>query len=300
MRFLHRRTRQAAFTLLALAAGPSQALVINASFGAGVDAAAQAVILDTIAGYQSLFSDPVTLGIRFENMTSGLGQSNTQVYQLPYASFISQLRADASSGTDAIAMAHIPLGGNPVNGAANMLITRATAVAVGFNVPAPASGIDSTISLNLGLMNYSRANIAPNKYDLQSITSHELNEVLGSISGVGGPMIFPADLYRYSNTGARSFTTLGDDAYFSLDGSTLLVRYNQTDGGDYGDFWSIGPHTVRVQDAFGTPGTFANLGVEITLLDAVGFNVSAVPEPAPAMMLLAGLGVLGFLKRRRR
>ncbi|WIT10137.1 NF038122 family metalloprotease [Paucibacter sediminis] len=300
LRPLSRLARSIALSLACAAAGPAPALVINASFGAGVDPAAQSVILGTIDIYEALFSDNITLGIRFENMNTGLGQSSTNIYQVPYASFMDKLRADASSPIDSLALAHIPLGANPVNGAANIILTRATANAVGFNVPAPLNGLDATISLNLATMNFSRLSIDPDKYDLQTVASHEIDEVLGTISGVGGSLILPVDLYRYNAAGARSFTTLGDDAYFSIDGVNMLVRYNQNPAGDYGDYWGAGPHPVHVQDAFGTRGSFADLGVEIVALDAVGFTLAAaVPEPAPVVMLLAGLGMLGWLKRRQ-
>lgn len=292
--------RSTALALACAAAGPAPALVINASFGAGVDPAAQSVILGTIDVYEALFSDNITLGIRFENVNTGLGQSSTNIYQLPYASFMDKLRADASSAIDTLALANIPLGPNPVNGGANVILTRATANAVGFNVPAPLNGLDATISLNLGTMNFSRLSIDPNKYDLQTVASHEIDEVLGTISGVGGSIIFPVDLYRYTAAGARSFTTVGDDAYFSIDGSNMLVRYNQNPAGDYGDYWGGGPHPVHVQDAFGTRGSFADLGVEIIALDAVGFTLAAaVPEPATAALWLGGLGLMGWLRRRK-
>jgi len=286
-------------TALALSL-PAPALVINASFGAGVDPAAQSVILGTIDVYEALFSDNITLGIRFENMNTGLGQSSTNIYQLPYASFMDKLRADASSAIDTLALAHIPLGPNPVNGGDSVILTRATANAVGFNVPAPLNGLDATVSLNLGTMNFSRLSIDPDKYDLQTVAAHEIDEVLGTISGVGGSIIFPVDLYRYSAAGARSFSTVGDDAYFSIDGLNMLVRYSQNPAGDYGDYWGGGPHPVHVQDAFGTRGTFADLGVEIIALDAVGFTLAAaVPEPATAALWLGGLGLMGWWRRRQ-
>ena len=108
-------------------------------------------------------------------------------------------------------------------------------------------------------------------------------------------------MFRYTLAGARTFTTAGDDAYFSIDGgATRLVRFNQNPGGDYGDWFSFGgPHTPRVQDAQGTPGATPDLGVEITALDVVGFTLAAVPEPETYAMMLAGLAALGWLARRR-
>ena len=49
-----------------------------------------------------------------------------------------------------------------------------------------------------------------------------------------------------------------------------------------------------MQNAFGTPGATPNLGTaEITALDVIGYNVSAIPEPSSAALLL-GLGAIGF------
>ena len=98
----------------------------------------------------------------------------------------------------------------------------------------------------------------------------------------------------------RSYTTRsGATSYFSIDGGvTNLVNFNQVGppgSSDYGDWASSG--TARVQDAFGTPGSTPTLGVELTALDAIGFDVNSVPEPAS--FWLVGLGTVCFLIRRR-
>src|SRR5262249_48736244 len=124
------------------------------------------------------------------------------------------------------------------------------------------------------------------------VLSHEIDEVLGSGSNLnaGDGNIRPPDLFRYSsnNIGTRNFTTSGDDAYFSIDGgTTLLARYNQVAGADYGDWWSQGGHLpVRVQDAFGTPGSDPDLGVEMIVLDSIGWTLaSAIPVAVPTPVL---------------
>jgi hypothetical protein len=163
--------------------------------------------------------------------------------------------------------------------------------ALGFSANA-SGGTDSTISVNMSLINITRPPSDGTKYDLQAVVSHEMDEVLGTSSGVGQTFIEPVDLFRYSSTAARTFTTSGDDAYFSLDaGATLLARYNQNSGGDYGDWWSAGAHSpIRVQDAFGTPGTAPDLGVELIVLDAIGWNlVSAAPGAAAQPVVQASL-----------
>jgi len=64
----------------------------------------------TIAIYESLFSDPVTIQIRFRYATTGtdgsplqqglVSQSDTGLYILPWNTYISALRADARTNND--------------------------------------------------------------------------------------------------------------------------------------------------------------------------------------------------------
>ncbi len=290
---------------LALAASlPASALTIIPTF-VSVAPTAQGVINTALAEYSTLFNDPVTVNIRFMGMTSGLGQSSTNFYTIGYAPFMTALRADATSATDTAAMASVALGPNPVTGSASIDVTRAQAAAVGINSLFTPDGItawDSTISLNFGIMNFSRTGPIDNaKYDLRATVQHEVNEVLGTVSNAGdsATVIRPIDLFRYDAAGARSFGTRFDKAYLSLDGTVNTANgYNNNATGDTGDFDSA---TIRVQNAFGTPGpTTVQMGIEVAMLDAVGFTLTPVPEPATYAMLLAGLGALSLLSRRRK
>ncbi|MDF2435330.1 MAG: hypothetical protein JWP44_4961, partial [Mucilaginibacter sp.] len=128
-------------------------------------------------------------------------------------------------------------------------------------------------------------------------------------SDVGGTGFFadpaPEDLYRYDNTGVRNYTTAGDNAFFSIDGTTDLARFNNVNnGGDYGD-WHTGGVTPQVQDAFATPGAHPVLGVETQALDVIGYTrtaaIVATPEPSSFVMLGAGaLALSGYGLRRRK
>ena len=99
-----------------------------------------------------------------------------------------------------------------------------------------------------------------------------------------GPVL-PEDVFRYDALGARSFTTDANAAsYFSLDGTTALARYNQHQGGDFQDWYSYyGGQTPQVQDAYGTRGSMPVLGVELRVLDVIGYT----PKAAVALPMLS-------------
>jgi hypothetical protein len=249
-------------------------------------------ISNTVLVYETKFSDNVTVTIKFAEMASGLGQSSTFVGTVPYANFYNALVADSKTTNDVTALANIPLNGgiNPVDLSSSIRMTTANQRALGFSADPPPGSPDSTISLNISLINIDRVSINPSKYDLMAVVSHEIDEALGSGSGLTRPNAAPVDLFRYDSFGARNFTTSGDNAGFSINGGTTrLVQYNQSASGDYGDWWSTGAHTPRVQDAFGTPGAILNLGVELTVLDVIGWDL-VIPAPTPAIQGVSRIG----------
>ncbi len=293
-------------------AAPSPGLVINPIFDFTITndpngATIMSTINAAVATYQSSFSDPVTVSIRFQETGSGLGASSTYYRVISYASYLTALTADATTANDVTALAHLPgRPNNPVNGNASMAVTTANLRALGLTANPPSGQPDSTISLNTSLMNLDRSSINPGKYDLLAVASHEIDEALGFGSALNGLATgAPAptgpvrglDLYRYDQLGNRSFnTTQASQAYFSLDGTTQLARFNQTAGGDYSDWFSTGPHTPQVQDAFGTAGATPSPVVELTGLDVLGYNL--VPEPGVVSLL--GLGVAAVLAHRSK
>jgi hypothetical protein len=286
---------QVSITVLSGSAG----LIINPIWDATIlndpNAAAITNTINTaILTLESRFSNPVTVSILFAEMSSGLGQSSTYIGTTTYASYYDALVAGSSTTNDVTALANITGGAaNPVNGGANITCALPLFRALGFNANPPSGQPDSTVSLNLSIINITRTSIDPAKYDLQAVVTHEMDEVLGTSSGVNRANISPVDLFRYNAAGSRSYTTAGDDAYFSIDGgATDLVRYNQNSGGDYGDFWSITTHSpVRIQDAFGTPGATPDLGVELTVLDVIGWNL--VPAPSTPDLVFQSVTLAG-------
>ena len=293
---------------------PSRALVINPVWDntiiSDVNAATiMSTINAAIAVFDLRFSDPITVSINFAEMSSGLGQSSTYFGTVSYSSYRTALVNDATTASDATALAHLPVqASNPVNGNASIDVTTANLRALGFNSSPPVGQPDSFIGLNTSLMNLSRSSINPAKYDLMAVVSHEIDEALGMGSALNGlaqnvaaptGAVWGMDLYRYDQNGNRTLnTTLATQAYFSLDGTTQLARFNQTAGADFQDFYSPGGQTPQVQDAFGTPGSTPNLGVELPMLDVLGYNLVAVPEPGT--LALFGIGSFVLLRRVKR
>lgn len=264
-----------------------------------------------IAVYQARFADPITVNIKFQEMGSGLGGSSTFFGNISYSTYRSALVTDATTSSDATALAGLPVAANnPVNGNASISVTTANLRALGINAVPPSGSPDSTISLNTSIMNLDRISINASKYDLMAVASHEIDEALGFGSALngsanGGPTptgpVWGMDLYRYdAAAGVRSFNTgSGTLAYFSIDGTTHLSQFNQTAGGDFSDWYSIGAHTPQVQDAFGTPGATPNLGVELTGLDVLGYNLLPVPEPSTLSLVALAIGAISLRRKAR-
>ena len=275
-----------------LAALPCRALVITPIWDSSITDlpnadAIEAEIQVALDDYQTRFTDDLSVLIKFVSVNDGLGASSTFISDIGYASFRAKLAARATTADDATALGHLPVGPNsPVNRIATLTLSLPHLRLLGVDASPDPGQPDSTVSLNLPIMNIGRTNIDPEKYDLRATVYHEVNEVLGlsyALDGLsnGDPAPTDAiqvmDLFRYDASGRRSFDTKATTkAYFSIDGTTDLVQFNQDDQGDFHD-WADSS-VARVQDAFGGPGTFQDQAVaELTALDVIGYT-QALPS----------------------
>ena len=269
-------------------------------------AAIEATINQAIQVYQNTFTNPINVTITFREMTTGLGSSNFFFYNFSYATYLNALKSSATSANDATALAHLPTGpNNPVTNDGRIDVKTANLRAVGltgFN-SGLAGGVDGIIGLNTTITDVGSPGTT-GQYSLLATTEHEIDEILGLGSALPNPGNYfndplPEDLFRYDKNGNRSFSVAQPTggAFFSIDGSTDLAQFNntQSNGGDYGDWQSsprpsgVGP---QVQDAFATPGARPTLGPnELTALDVIGYNL--VPEPSS--IVLSGLGLTSLL-----
>jgi hypothetical protein len=283
--------------LAILATVSGTGLTIVPTFDSTITSDPQATTIEStinaaIALYHSSFSDPVTVTVIFSEMASGLGFNNTYAADIGYSNYRAALASHATSADDSVALAHLPnSAANPVNGDPNVEMSYPLARAVGFSADPPAGDVDSTISLNTSIMNLSFTASDPLKFSLFSVTCHEIDEVLGMNSALDGLAngdpsptgpVDPEDLFRYDQFGARSLTTdVNAASYFSLDGTTDLARFNQHQGGDYQDWYSYyGGQVPQVQDAWMVGGTSPVPGIELRVLDALGYTRVVTPSPS--------------------
>jgi hypothetical protein len=182
---------------------------------------------------------------------------------------------------------------------------------------------DGVVGLNLGITSPPET-LGSGTYGLVSVAEHEIDEILGlgsalknvlAISGIenaandttlGDPT--PEDLFRWSaaSGGTRTLSTNcanPTSAYFSYGPSTgAIAQFNNScNGADFGDWASSA--IVRVQDAFGTPGTNPALSsAELAALTAIGYQIPSadVPEPSTWRAVFGALAALAYARRRRR
>src|SRR5437762_12027852 len=102
---------------------PARALVITPSWDTSITSDPNAAIIKStintaIEYYQTRFSDPITVTIKFQEITTpGLGHSSWWYYNISYSQFRTALQNDAATANDTIALANLPAGANnPVTG----------------------------------------------------------------------------------------------------------------------------------------------------------------------------------------
>lgn len=299
---------------LALAASPilmPAAVVVvptyDSSFSSSPNfAALQATVNSALAIYSSTLADTLTIPITFklDNAISG-AQSSYSVSDFTFASYLGKLQTGQSGANDATVVANLGAGPNdPVLGAANITVPEALAFALGLG----------SSQLNYGSVTFNKTTYEANPAGFLGVIQHEVNEVLGTSSnlpnggGTAPSTIMPADLFRYTTGGVRSFTpNNGSDAankaFFRISpfGANFQEWNNLPNGGDYGDWAANGSFPAAPQDNTGDPNTFTSMSqsnAELQLLDAVGYNLSAVPEPGE-MAITTGVALAGFAGWRR-
>jgi hypothetical protein len=212
----------------------------------------------------------------------------------------------------------------------NLALTTANAKALGYATATNSADPDATIvfaNAYAGSFSYTRAGGTPaNQIDFITVAEHEIGHALGFVSGVdavdycGGPanrcpdlantanefenlaVYNPLDLFRYSAPGVLDLR-VGGNPYFSVDGGATSIESFAT-GAYNGNGYQAShfqPGALNLMRPIVSAGqSYDATTSDLAALDAIGWDLAtAVPEPAPAALLLAGLGATFCLAQRR-
>ena len=289
----------------AITTAPTTGLTIHPTFDSSITgnpnaAAIQAMINRAISFHESLFSDPITIQIRFRYATTApdgmplpmgtLARSDILLYRIPWSSYISALRADGRTSNDTQANASLP----STALSANVRPSSAGGRAVGLNTPPAmfANGTvgqggpyDAIVTLNSRAPFQFTRPPGSGSFDAQRSIEHEVDEAIGLGSRLGGNSndLRPQDLFSWSSPGHRNINTSGT-RYFSINGGvTNIVRFNQNPDGDLGDWLSEQcPQThPYVQNAFACTGQSSDIAAtspEGINLDVIGYDLTQTSQ----------------------
>jgi FG-GAP-like repeat len=282
---------------------PTTGPIIHPTFDSSITnnpnaAAIEAMINRAISIYESLFSDPITIQIRFRYSSTApngtplpagtVSQSDWVFYAIPWSIYIDALRADAATGNDNIANASLP--GNALS--TYITPSSASGRAVALNTPTAmfANGTlgqggpyDGIVTLNSSKpFDFTRPTNG-NYFDAQRSTEHEIDEVIGlgshlNISGTYRGDFRPQDLFNWSSANHRNITSSGT-RYFSINSGVInIVSFNQNPSGDFGDWLSTACPQAHpyVQNAFGCTGQSSDIAAtspEGINLDVIGYDL---------------------------
>jgi hypothetical protein len=293
-------------TFGAMVITPTFTANFNANFG-GNAAAAQAAWIAAANTFTANFSDNIHINITVDAVagTGVFGQSSTFLNGTTYANLRNLVVADAKTADDATAIgAGGSMGPADPSGGSEWWVSRAEAKALGM-IPDDLSN-DGTTTFGAGnLFTFSGA-IAAGTYDFKGVAAHEIAEVMGRLGISGGTIgSFPnshslIDNFSYTGVNAKSIGA-GPGQNFSIDnGTTLLKLYNNAQANNL-DTRDWAPASNDSFNQFSNPGVTNGISdVDLREMDVIGYDRIAVPEPASGALLVGGLALAAFIRRKTR
>jgi hypothetical protein len=167
-------------------------------------------------------------------------------------------------------------------------ITLESAITQGGTVVTDYSGA-SLVSFDIDFRSFAPAVIEFRVDSGDMLAPITLSAVLRNFTGSGfSGFAFTLDRGVFASAGTVT-PQFGGAANVLLDGNAATITFSALEFLD-----------VEVGDAFGTTPGATNWGLSNLMEgDRFTLSVTPVPEPGTVAMLLAGLGVLGFMARRR-
>lgn len=285
--------------LVVLLTGRVQALTLNISYDASVLASTNSANIQSAFStaaqiIQTAYTNNSSINITvywgpFGPFTGGIGlgaSSTTFFGPFTYSTLTNALRNQSNTLSDASALASLPAS-DPI--AANAWrIPRAEVKAIGLAANIGTTANDLTQDGAVGFATNVSYTFDPTnravsgKYDFMSVALHEITEVMGRVNFDLTTKYVPYDLFRFTNSGARSFDVNATNAYFSVDNGVTALRlfYTNASLGDVQDWKTVG--SVDSFDAFISSGKKGVLSfADLTALDVIGYKLNySLPQLA--------------------
>ena len=259
----------------------------------------QDTINRAISIYEALFTDPITIQIRFRYATSSptgntldaFVEGLTVVYDIDGSTWINALRADAKSSNDNIAMASVGS-----TGFTSLVETSANGRALGQNSP-PAMNADGTISVggpydgivtlnSATSFQFNRPTVA-DRFDAQRSIEKGIGSIMGLVYSLTD--FTPIDIFSWSAPHHRNSNYTATPRYFSINGGvTNIVNFNNSLNGTYAD-WQSGTCPQAhpyVQNAVPCAGQFSDVSAtspEGISLDVIGYDLAQAQTGPPRL-----------------
>ena len=251
--------------------------------------------------YDSLFTNPVTINIDVgygeidgQPLGSGdLGESDTFLdASVSYTQLRNALIAERAPGSSTL----------PTTSPTTRILYMATAEAQALGLlPATSSTLNGYVGFSSSApFSYTPGVTEPNEYYFIGAVEHEMSEVMGRKSYLDlfntSSFYSPMDLFRYSASGVRQFTT-GAASYFSINsGTTDLDNWNNFVTGNLGDLGDWAPSAGN--DAFDDNGSLGIVSfvsqTDLTLMSALGWEeTSGAVATAPLSGANLTFGAIG-------
>jgi hypothetical protein len=160
-------------------AAPAHALTILDTFSGSWTSNADAAQIEAASNaIATLYSNPFTVNINFQSISSGLGESSQVLYATSYANYTRALKNDsaANPGNTTLATAVASLSkGNDAAGQTPIALTSSLIEALGLgNV-----SVGGAIYFNSSLMYFGLGAVPSNLYSGTGVIQHEIDEILG-------------------------------------------------------------------------------------------------------------------------
>jgi hypothetical protein len=260
---------------------PARAMFINITYDSSVTSLTNAAQVEAAFNFaaqtiQNLYTNPITMKVTVIWGNTGLGASSFSYYTgITYKQVTNFLNSSQTSTSDKSALASLPAN-NPAP-ADNWFLPTVEAKLFNFGDTNFNDGSITFASNQVYTLDPNNRTV-PGKFDFIGVAEHEITEIMGRSTGILSSGAMPYDLFRFTNSAARSFDPNGTNAFFSIDnGLTALDHYNTNgNGGDIQDWASSTPPDAY--NAFVPAGQELVLSAaDITSVDILGYNLNYKP-----------------------